>query len=81
VKHKQFLRDRREALLSMDKNKILDYCRKYGVPIPADENVLWVGIHKARCEALDISQEERQKSADWLINRGIYPGGMQKESV
>lgn len=43
----QFVRERNEALLSLDRDKIVAYCNKYGIMIPASEEVFWLGVHKA----------------------------------
>lgn len=66
-----FIRDRDEALLSLDRQKIEAYLTKYGSPIPPDDQIFWAGIHKARTAIKSISDEERQKSIDWLKARGL----------
>lgn len=33
----QFLKERDEAMFSLDKRKILAYCQKYQVPLPKSE--------------------------------------------
>lgn len=68
----QFLKDRREALLSMDKEKLLAYAKKYEVKsIPSDDEIFWIGIHKARTACVDLPMEERSKSKQWLTNLGF----------
>ena len=68
----QFKRDRRKALLSMDKTKILRYADKYGAKLPENDTVFWVAIHKARTGCLDLPMKERKKSAKWLRSRGFH---------
>ncbi len=34
---KLWIKDRDEALLSLDKDKIVAYCNKYNIPIPENE--------------------------------------------
>ena len=67
----QFVADRREALLSMDREIIEAYMRKYGVRIPNDEEVFWIMIHKARTGATDLSMAARITSKQWLSERGM----------
>jgi hypothetical protein len=43
---KQFLKDRDEALLSLDEQKIRAYSRKYRIPMPANEKAFWGGYTK-----------------------------------
>ena len=77
---KQFLKDRREVLLSLDIKKAKAYCRKYKLPIPKNEIVLLAGLHKARCEITDIPKKEKDISRKWLIERKMYPGlGIEKD--
>jgi hypothetical protein len=67
----QFLKDRDEALLSLDETKLRAYMKKYGAEAPAESNVFWCGVHKAitGCQSLPI--EFRRKSAAWLAVRGF----------
>lgn len=74
----EFVKDRDEAFSSMDKDKILSYCNKYGVPIPEDEDTFWCGVHKTVCnlfllEDSPISIEQYNKSYDWLVEHGSTP--------
>lgn len=66
----EFLKDRREALLSLDKVKIDAYMMKYGERSHPDEEVYWRGIHKAITASTDLPIEFRRKSKEWLIQRG-----------
>lgn len=67
----QFLKERKEALLSMDKEKILAYAQKWAIKnIPSDDETFWIAIHKARTGATDLSTKERIKSKQWLNERG-----------
>ena len=71
---KQFVKDRNEALLSLDKEKIIAYCIKWGVPIPAKEIVLWAGIHKARLEVTSFDESVKEVSRKWLRDNGFKEG-------
>ncbi len=68
---KQFVKDRDSAMRSLDETKILEYCRKYGVPIPANETLFWCGIHKARIQLNSITEDEKQISRQWLNEHGF----------
>lgn len=73
-----YIQDRNEAFASMDKEKILAYCEKYKIKVPEDEEIFWVGVHKAICnlflyENSPISLEQYNKSYDWLTERGYTP--------
>lgn len=73
IEIQQFLTERREALLSMDKIKILAYAQKWGVKnLPQNEETFWIAIHKARTGATDLPIEERRKSKKRLTERGFY---------
>jgi len=69
----EFLKDRDEALLSLDEVKLRAYMKKYGETPPANPAVFWMGVHKAitACQSLPI--EFRRKSALWLTLRGSQP--------
>lgn len=73
----QFLKDRKHALLSMDKATVVAYLKKYGSPIPQNEYVFWNAIHKARTGALDLPMFERGASKRWLLkhNSGTMDDG------
>lgn len=73
-----FIKDRNEAFTSMDKDKIVAYCKKYEISIPEDETEFWAGVHKAVCnlfllEDSPISIEQYNKSYEWLILNGYTP--------
>lgn len=69
----QFVRDRDEALLSLDREKIERFAKKYGVQMPTSEEAFWRGVHKAICNITSVPFEVRQKSADWLFEHGSTP--------
>ena len=73
-----YIQDRNEAFVSMDKEKILTYCKKYKIEVPEDEEIFWVGVHKAVCnlflsENSPISLEQYNESYEWLTKRGHTP--------
>ena len=71
-----FIKERNEALLSLDENKIIAYMNKYNIKIPKDEKIFWAGVHKAICslyfiETNRITLEQYTRSADWLKENGF----------
>jgi len=72
-KRNQWIADRNEALLSMDKAKILEYSRKYNGDDgfeQEDEYIFWIAVHKMRTASLGLPEMERRISMNWLIERG-----------
>lgn len=72
--NKKFIRDRDKALLSLDKEKIIAYCKKYGIPIPEKEIVFWAGVHKGIVSMKSSTAEQKCNSAMWLVEHGFKPG-------
>ncbi len=72
-KYDDFIKERDEALLSLDKNKILAYFKKYSpsVPPPSNDTVFWLAVHKARLMLTGISNEDRKLSEKWIDDRGF----------
>ena len=73
-----FIKDRNEAFISMDKDKIIAYCEKYKIAIPENEDDFWAGAHKVICnlfllEDSPISVEQYNKSYEWLATHGYSP--------
>ena len=68
---KQFVKDRDSAFLSLNKGEILAYCKKYGVPVPVDGDIFWVGVHKAILHINSATPEQKSNSAKWLISHGF----------
>ena len=70
---KEQLRDRHDLLMSLenlDFKKVIAYCHKYNVNIPKSQEVIIIGLHKARYHSTDIPLELREKSKKWLRDRG-----------
>lgn len=71
----QFVKERDDALLSLDKGKIEKYMRKYHVRFePSCEIVFWAAVHKAIIELNSATEEQKMNSAKWLIQHKFYPG-------
>ena len=68
---KQLVKERDDALLSLDKDKIMRYMQRYGIPCPKNEIVFWAGIHKARMHINAATEQQKQESAAWLLQHGF----------
>lgn len=68
-----FVKDRHEALMSMQIDKINAYRAKYGMRPMHDSEEDWRVVHMARTAALDLPEDERKSSREWLRARGMKP--------
>jgi hypothetical protein len=66
----EFLKSRDEALLSLDKEKILEHAQRFKVKMPDDEKVFWIAVHKARIAITYFPDSEKAISILWLTERG-----------
>ena len=67
----EFIQDRNEALLSLDREKIIEYCQKYGARFSSNEKVFWASVHKARIAIKSFPETEKEKSRKWLRENGF----------
>ena len=63
-------KERNDALLSLDLNRIKVYCIKFGLFIPDNDNVFWESVHKAVLQIRDADVEQREKSRRCLRENG-----------
>lgn len=63
-------KERNDALLSLDMNRIKVYCIKFGLFIPDNDKAFLESIHKAVLQIKDASAEQREKSRRWLKENG-----------
>ena len=66
----QFIADRDEALRSLDINKLRAYAAKYGSSLSMNDEIAEIAMHKARTACLNLTEDERALSRDWLVKRG-----------
>ena len=68
-----FVKERNEALFSLDRKKIEAYCAKYGDGESANvpDVVFWAGVYKAICEIKDAPEEKVQIARTWLKAHGF----------
>ena len=69
----KFIKERNEALFSLDEKKIRRYCKKHSVTIPRDEEVFWRTIYKSVCNVEDAPQEVKERAIVWLKEHGSTP--------
>ena len=69
----EFVKERNEALLSLDKDKIIGFLKKHNMEIPRNKLVFWVGVHKSIVYIKTSTEEQKQRSRDWLIANGFKP--------
>jgi len=74
MNHKKFVKERDESLLSLDKEKIVEFLRKNNVQIPENETVFWAGVHKAITAIDSATLEQKIDSMMWLVEHGFKPG-------
>ena len=67
----EFLRERNDAILSMDEEKIRDYDRKCGISEPQEDIIFWAGIHKSILALNAASEEQKTASKAWLTEHGF----------
>ncbi len=69
----EFKRERNEALLSMDEEKIRGMVRKWnGIEMQKNPASFWLSVHKAITGNKDLPLEFRNKSKAWLNERGFH---------
>ncbi len=66
-----FIKDRNEAILSLDEQKIRAFCKKYSISLSDNPIVFWASIYKCVLVIKDAPQEARKKAEDWLDNHGF----------
>ena len=80
----EFIKDRNEAFASGNEEKVREYCRKYDIEIPTDDEIFKAGMHKSICNMYlmpdsKISLEQYERSYNWLIANGYTPSVMGGE--
>lgn len=69
---KEFIHDRNNALFSFDRNAILAFQNKYGIPHDeCCEITFWAGVCKAICEIKCAPPSIRARAVSWLDEHGM----------
>ena len=69
----QFVKERNEALFSLDRKKIERYFAKCGQPIPKNDIVFWATVHKCICNITTAPSDLIADSKKWLYEHGMSP--------
>lgn len=57
-----------DAIINLDKKKILEICAENHINVPADEKQFWCSIHKVRLFFIkDISKQLKEESRQYLV--------------
>lgn len=74
---KTFVRDRNEAFVAAvthdDWDAVRKYCKKYGVTMPKEEDVMKAGVYKAVQEVISIPQEVKDQARKKCVALGFKP--------
>lgn len=70
---RKYVEERDASLLSLDKDKIQRFLRKYGVDYPKNETTFWAGVHKSILHINAANGEQRLNSFIWLLEHGFSP--------
>ena len=70
-----FVKERNEALFSLDRKKIEAYMIKYGETEIAQtpDTVFWASVYKAICGIKDAPEAVVNKATAWLHEHGMSP--------
>ncbi len=68
-----FVKERNEALFSLDRKRIEAYFEKRGLDVPDNDIVFWAGVYKSICNITDAPAELVKKAEKWLYEHGMSP--------
>lgn len=68
-----FVRERNEALFSLDRRRIEEYCAKHGDTESENmpDQVFWAGVYKAICQIKGAPKDLVAKAQAWLDANGF----------
>lgn len=67
----KIIKERNDALFSLDRNKIERYMRKYDITIPEDSIVFWGAVYKDICNIPAAPPELVGQARVWLYAHGM----------
>lgn len=77
VRVASFVRERNEALFSLDRERIEAYFRKQGEEMPKEDLVFWACVYKCICHITSAPDHLVQQARDWLhshdMSEQIWP--------
>ena len=68
----KFVKERNEALFSLDRQRIEAYLKKRGLGIPEDDTVFWASIYKCIYNITDAPAELKEQALAWLHAHGMH---------
>ena len=60
----RYVRERNEAFLSLDKKKILKFCKEWHICVPATDIDFWCGVHKVIGNTDAATEEQKRNSLE-----------------
>ena len=66
-----FVKERNEALFSLDPDRIKAYFNKQGAKMPEDDVVFWAIVYKCICHITSAPAELVYQAKDWLYSHGM----------
>ena len=66
-----FVKERNQALFSLDRHKITEYFRKRGSDVPKNDIVFWAAVYKCICNIKDAPAELKEHAEMWLRSHGM----------
>lgn len=69
----RIIKERNDALFSLDRKRIEKYLRKYGEAqiAEAPDLIFWAGVYKAICNIKEAPADLADKARNWLLNNGF----------
>ena len=67
----EFVKERNEALFSLDRDRIVEHSKKYGLEPPKDELVFWAGVYKCICQITSAPEALLNQAKCWLHDHGM----------
>ena len=68
-----FVKERNDALFSLDRKKIEAYCAKHGDTETAElpDQLFWAGVYKAICAIRNAPEDKVREARTWLTSHGF----------
>lgn len=68
----KFVKERNEALFSLDRQRIEAYLKKRGLGVPENDVVFWASVYKCIYNITDAPAELKAQAAAWLQAQGMH---------
>ena len=66
-----FVKERNEALFSLDRERIEAYLKRRGCDVPDNDIVFWAGVYKSICNITNAPEDLVRKAKEWLHTHGM----------